>query len=294
MLDGGNIRYLLANGTGPVSDNFSRNFRHFLWIDTVIYMIDDLKTHRSGEFEWLWHPGGEWKKSGADVTITKDNSSVVLRPLYPRLLALSDFVHDYPDDLYWEEITAPTEDLQGTEKYYSFHLPGEFKQVKGLTAIILKDSVTQKELPMMERREGKDWIGLRITYKGKVTDLYINQLADGRLMHSNSWIEADGWSTDAYMFAVSYPEGMDSAETKEIFMGYGSSLRRGQTSYFSSLSKLFYIRKDTGKQVDIWMDGQPYMHARFRAKDCPRVLNVNEKHTLVNWKRDFIEIRAEK
>jgi hypothetical protein len=45
---------------------------------------------------------------------------------------------------------------------------------------------------------------------------------------------------------------------------------------------------------DIWMDGQPYMHARFRAKDCPRVLNVNEKHTLVNWKRDFIEIRAEK
>ena len=219
---------------------------------------------------------------------------MVVRPLYPRLLALSDFVHDYPDDLYWEEITAPTEDLQGTEKYYSFHLPGEFKQVKGVTAIILKDSVTQKELPMMERREGKDWIGLRITYKGKVTDLYINQLADGRLMHSNSWIEADGWSTDAYMFAVSYPEGMDSAETKEIFMGYGSALRRGQTSYFSSLSKLFYIRKDTGKQVDIWMDGQPYMHARFRAKDCPRVLNVNEKHTLVNWKRDFIEIRAEK
>ena len=257
-------------------------------------MIDDFKTHRSGEFEWLWHPGGEWKKSGTDVTITKDKSSVVVRPLYPRLLALSDFVHDYPDDLYWEEITAPTEDLQGTEKYYSFHLPGEFKQVKGLTAIILKDSVTQKELPVMERREGKDWIGLRITYKGKVTDLYINQLADGRLMHSNSWIEADGWSTDAYMFAVSYPESMDPAETKEVFMAYGSSLRRGQTSYFSSLSKLFYIRKDTGKQVDIWMDGQPYMHARFRTKDCPRVLNVNEKHTLVNWKRDFIEIRAEK
>lgn len=71
LLDGGNIRYLLANGTGPVSDNFSRNFRHFLWMDNVIYMIDDLKTHRSGEFEWLWHPGGEWKKSGTDVTITK-------------------------------------------------------------------------------------------------------------------------------------------------------------------------------------------------------------------------------
>lgn len=294
LLDGGNIRYLLANGTGPVSDNFSRNFRHFLWIDNVIYMIDDLKTHRSGEFEWLWHPGGEWKKSGADVTITKDNSSVVLRPLYPRLLALSDFVHDYPDDLYWEEITAPTEDLQGTEKYYSFHLPGEFKQVKGLTAIILKDSVTQKELPMMERREGKDWIGLRITYKGKVTDLYINQLADGRLMHSNSWIEADGWSTDAYMFAVSYPEGMDPAETKEIFMGYGSSLRRGQISYFSSLSKLFYIRKDTGKQVDIWMDGQPYMHACIQVAKRPKQFILNDKVISVNYKDNMAIVRLDR
>ncbi len=46
-------------------------------------------------------------------------------------------------------------------------------------------------------------IGLRIRHKGKVTDLYINQLADGRLMHSNSWIMPDGWMTDAYMFAVS-------------------------------------------------------------------------------------------
>ena len=32
----------------PYSDQFSRNFRHFLWIDDVIYMIDDLKTHDVG------------------------------------------------------------------------------------------------------------------------------------------------------------------------------------------------------------------------------------------------------
>ena len=50
----------------------------------------------------------------------------------------------------------------------------------------------EKELPEIEKREGKNWIGLRIRNKGKITDIYINQLADGRLMHSNSWIEADG------------------------------------------------------------------------------------------------------
>ena len=203
-------------------------------------------------------------------------------------------MHDYPDDLYWEEVTAPTEDLQGTEKYYSFHLPGEFKQVKGLTAIILKDSVTQKELPVMERREGKDWIGLRITYKGKVTDLYINQLADGRLMHSNSWIEADGWSTDAYMFAVSYPESMDPAETKEVFMAYGSSLRRGQTSYFSSLSKLFYIRKDTKDKINLWMDGQPYMHACIQVTKRPKQFILNDKVISVNYKDNMAIVRLDR
>ena len=89
--------------------------------------------------------------------------------------------------------------MKGEEEYYSFHLPGEHKRVKGLTAVILKDSPDDKDLPMMERTEGKDWIGLKVRRNGKVTDIYINQLADGRLMHNNSWITADGWTTDAYM-----------------------------------------------------------------------------------------------
>ena len=291
LLDGGNVKYVLANGTGPVSDHFSRNFRHFLWMDNVVYIIDDLKTHESGEFEWLWHPGGEWKKRGADVTITSGESSVVVRPLYPRLLALSDFVHDYPDDLYWEEITAPTEDLKATETYYSLHLPGKFNQIKGLTAVILKDSITQKDLPIMERREGKDWIGLRIVYKGKVTDLYINQLADGRLMHSNSWIEADGWTTDAYMFAVTYAEGTDPAETKDIFMAYGSALRRNDVSYFASMSKLFFIRKDTEKGLDLWINGQPFVNATFRVEKRPIHLSVNDKNMIVNYQKGNVKVK---
>lgn len=291
LLDGGNIKYVLANGTGPVSDHFSRNFRHFLWMDNVIYLIDDLKTHEYGEFEWLWHPGGEWKKRGADVTITNGEAAVVVRPLYPRLLALSDFVHDYPNDLYWEEISAPTEDLKGTETYYSLHLPGKFDRVKGVTAIILKDSVGQKELPVMEKREGKDWIGLRIAFQGKVTDLYINQLADGRLMHSNSWIEADGWNTDAYLFAVTYDEGEDPAKPKEVFVAYGSALRRNSDSYFSSLSKLFYIQKGDAKKLDLWISGQPLVNAYFRTGKRPVFLNVNGEKATVNYKEGLVKVK---
>ena len=81
LLDAGNIKYVLANGTGPYSDQFSRNFRHFLWIDNVIYIIDDLKTYETGHFEWLWHPGGITEKKGTDLNITNGNSSVIVRPL---------------------------------------------------------------------------------------------------------------------------------------------------------------------------------------------------------------------
>lgn len=290
LLDGGNIKYVLADGTGPMSQWMLRNFRHFLWIDNVVYVIDDLLSHEPGHFEWLWHPGGEAVKRGFDLEITNGESAALIRPLYPRPLAYSNFVHDYPEDLYWEVIEGPTENLQGTEEYWSFHLPGVTDRVKGVTAIILKDSVGQKELPQITRREGKDWIGLRVTDKGKVTDIYINQLADGRLMHLNSWIEADGWSTDAYMLAVSYPEGTDPDKSKEMFIGHGSALRRDGNTYFSSLAKLNVIAKDNGGKVDIQATGQPRMNFSYKAS--PSSLTVNGKPAALKKKGNLINIRT--
>lgn len=275
LMDNGQMKYVLANGTGPMADKFSRNFRHFLWMDKVIYVIDDIKAHHAGHFEWLWHYGGKAVKRGPDLTVTSDSASVVIRPLYPRLLALSDFVHDYPEDLYWEVKTGPTEDLKDKEEYYSFHLPGEHKRIKGMTAIILKDHPEDKDLPYMEKREGKDWIGLRVRRGGKVTDMYINQLADGRLMHNNSWIEADGWTTDAYMFTVAYDEGADPSTAGDIFVCYGSALRRGGVSYYSSLSKLFVMQHAEGKDLDVHVQGQPYVRAVFHAASRPSSLRVN-------------------
>lgn len=291
LMDADNVKYVMANGTGPYSDNFSRNFRHFLWIDNVIYIIDDLKTHDMGQFEWLWHPGGDAKKQGIDLNITNGNSSVVIRPLYPRMLAKSDFVHDYPDDLYWEIVETPSEDLKGKDSYYSFHLPAKTDRVKGLTAVIIKETPNEKELPRMERREGKDWIGLRIHNKGKVTDLYINQLADGRLMHSNSWIEADGWFTDAYMLAVTYDEGTEPATSKDLFVCHGSALRRGTDTYFSSLSKLFVIQKEDKKQMRLWIQGQPKVNASFRSIKRPAALEVNGKAMPVSYERSIIKVK---
>ena len=211
--------------------------------------------------------------------------------MYPRLFAQSDFVHDYPDDIYLEEKQGPTEDLKGTEKYYSFHLPQTTDMVKAVTAVILKDSPDDKNLPVIERRDGKDWIGLRIKQNGQTTDLYINQLADGRLMHSNSWIEADGWTTDAYMLAVTYKEGADAADAKDFFVCYGSAVRRGTTDYFSSLSKLFVIKNSTAGKDSFHIEGQSHVNATFRSIKKPATVNVNGTEMNVSYNKFGLNIK---
>lgn len=294
LLDGGSIKYVLCDGTGPMSDSFDRNFRSFLWIDDVIYIIDDIHSHEPGHYEWLWHPGGKAQKKGFELNVTEGNASVAVRPLYPRPLAYSNYVHDYPEDMYWEVREGPKEDLSGNEEYYAFHLPGDTDRVKAVTAVILKDTPDQKELPEMERRDGKDWIGLRVKSKGTVTDIYINQLADGRLMHLNSWIEADGWTTDAYMFAVSYKEGADPANPDRVFVGHGSSLRRGSDVYLSSLSKLNLIATPKNGILDLQAVGQPRMNFGFKS-DASRVsLNGRPVKTTRDGKLIRVKVKSEK
>lgn len=273
LLDGNNVKYVLADGTGPMSHLLDRNMRSFVWLDNTIFVIDDLHSHQPGQWEWLWHPGGETVKRGGDLVVTRDNSSVVIRPLYPQPLAPSNYVHDYPEMLYWEEIEAPHESLKSSEKYWSLHLPGTFDRIKGVTAIILKDSVNQKELPLITRREGKDWIGLHIENGDTITDLYINQLADGRLMHLNSWIDADGWTTDAYMLAISYSRNGNRLKPDRIFINHGSSLRRDNDVYFSSLSKLNAVYNPNHKKMILEVNGQPRINLSVKANANAVVVN---------------------
>lgn len=271
LISGDRLKYVLANATGPTSDNFARNFRHYLWVDDVILIIDDLKSHEYGEYEWLWHPGGESRKVGGSIEITKNKSSVVLTPLFPQPLAPSNFVHDYPQMMYWEEIEAMSEDLKTPEKYYSFKLPGKQNRMKGVTAITLKETPGQKELPRLETRSGEGWIGVRITSTdGKVTNVYINELADGRTMHLNSWINADGYDTDAYLLVV----GED-----KTFIGYGSSLRKEGKSIFSSLSKLNFLSENEGNNVKICIEGQPRINATYQPTTKIGKATINGKNT---------------
>lgn len=293
MMDAGNMKYLLANGTGPMADKLIRNFRHFLWLDKVVLVIDDLESYEQGSYEWLWHTNGKTWNNNGRLSVENGNAAVDILPLYPALMVPSGFVHDYPTYLYIKEHQGPIDHHQDqTETYYGLNLPQPAKKVKGLTAIILKDNPKDKDLPVFAKRQGDDWIGVRMTQGDQVTDVYLNQLADGTLMHSNSWIQADGWTTDAYILAVTYNKKDGAEKAKRIFVGYGSSLRRQNEVWYSSLSKLYYMQTEQQGKAQFLIDGAAHYDAIFKPLKKTSQVLVNGKLTSVE--KDKFGVRIQK
>lgn len=233
LVDDGEIRYVLADATGPNADRFSRYFRHFLWVGRVLLIIDDLATHRPGTFSWAWHPGLPTRRDGASLAIGTPKPLAWLTPLYPQPLAPTPFQQDYPTTLTADTISATGEDLKPAPPYWSLTLPGTYQRVKAVTAITLADD--SHERPTIRRFEGKDYIGVSITDGKRETRLYINQLADGRLMHLNSWIDTGEWQTDAYLLLT---QSDNNATQQPRFIAHGSIVRHnGQRPLFQSLAK---------------------------------------------------------
>ena len=97
--------------------------------------------------------------------------------------------------------------------------------------------------------------------------------------------------TDAYMFAVSYPEGTEAKNAKDFFIAYGSALRRGNETYFSSLAKLFVIQKAEDKKLDLWINGQPKINTTFRSTKKPVSVEVNDKKIPVVYQKSQIKVK---
>ena len=299
MMDGGGIKYVLANGVGPTAVNFTRNFRNFIWIGKVIIIIDDVRAHETGTFSWLLHPGGASKKVGGDISIVNNNSSVLVRPLFPETLVETGFDHDFPEKMKLEEIVAPkARDTQNpTEIHYSVAYPTEVKQTKFITAIILKDSLNDKNIPKIERLHNETMNGVRITQNGKVTELYLNLLADGHIMHLNSVNSFNGWETDAYLTGITYPENIRDVQPDQVtsyFMAYGSYLRKSGNTVFSSLSKLYMIAERKGDNLDMILQGQPLINASFYSGKKPSGFILNHKAAQAEYNNKKLTIKINK
>lgn len=223
------LAYILADATGPNADRFLRYFRHLLMIGRTLLVIDDLQTLQPATLTWIWHPMGETLRRGASLITEKGRAKATITPLFPEQFAPSAFQQDYPNTLIAEPHSDTGEDLRPAPPYYTLTMPYKTERAKGITAIQLSGAGPEPAPAKILRREGRDWIGVRITEAGHTTDVYVNQLADGRLMHQNSWIEADGLTTDAYMLVA--------VDGRPRLMVYGSVIRGGGKVLFSSLEK---------------------------------------------------------
>lgn len=238
-IDAGDLKYALADATGPVSQNFIRNYRTFLWIDDVILIIDDLKTHRCGKFEWLLHTDGETSRKGLDLTVKKGEASVAVRPLFPERFP-EGFPHDAPERVRLETRSGFRDHAEKTPvPYWAIIPPGEARVMKFIVAIILNP----ERPPKVERLETARAIGVRITNDKDVeTEVWLNLQADGRMRHRNSNNILGEWDTDAYLLAVTKRKG--EARPARIFVANGSWLRNENEVALDSLTKTFAIRED--------------------------------------------------
>ncbi|HWB92627.1 MAG TPA: heparinase II/III family protein [Puia sp.] len=304
LMDGGGIKYLLADAQGPTAHYFLRNFRSFLWIGNVILVIDDVKAFEPGKFEWLLHYSRLARQHGPDIEITDGDAGILVRPLFPETLPMG-YPHDFPEKMVLEtRLGYKDHDVKTRLPYYAISPPEPASRQKFINAIILLDTnnrpVTtftgssgangasaRSHLPEIQRLQGVDYIGVRIRQDGKVTDVYFNLLADGRLMHRNSNAVIDGWETDAYLLAVTYPENKGAGDASDYFIANGSYLRRQGASILQSLSKVFLIaeqenepdhRRGAGYPIAgtrLLLQGQPLIHAGLLLNHKPSTIMLN-------------------
>jgi len=265
LIDTVGLKYVFADATGPTSWRFSRNYRHFLWIGDAILIFDDVRSHEEGKLEWLLHYQDNVERQDREILISNGDAHAIVQPLFPEeiTVAKKKGLKDHDPD---------------TEVTYLAFSPKEItRQNKFITAILPCDSDGQEPAVQIERLEDNDAIGVRLKEAKSVTDIYLNLRADGRKMHRNSCNVIDGWETDAYMFAVTRPNGSRTDDPDSVvryFVACGSYLRKDGKVVLDSLSKVYAVFTP-GQRTEVHLQGQPLTTVRLRTATKPDMVVLN-------------------
>jgi len=274
LMNAAGIKYVLADATGPTSWKFSRNYRHFLWIDDVILIFDDIRTHDLGQLEWLLHFEGQAKENGGEIRLSNGSqAAAIVRPLFPKNMAVArkKGLKDHDPD---------------TQVDYLAFTPSEKRRdMKFITAILPLDKPADKPDINLELLEGDEMLGVRIERGDTVTDIFLNLRADGRRMHRNSNKTIHGWDTDAYLFGLTRPANSpdDPDSITRCFIACGSYLRKNDKIMIDSLSKVYSIFQTEGRAMNVTLQTQPIANCRIRARTKPKTAILNGRKSAVNW-----------
>jgi len=283
LMDLGGIKYVMADATGPTSWKFSRNYRHFVWVDDVILVFDDVRAHEEGQLEWLLHYEGEAVERESDIHLSNGESSrAIVRPLYPKGMKVTrkEGLKDHEPD---EKV-----------EYLALVPEGESREAKFITAIMPLAGSSKSSPAEVTLLEGDEMIGVRIRADGKVTEVFMNLRADGRRMHRNSNKVIYGWDTDAYIFATTRKEGAadDPDSVDRCLVVCGSYLRKNGKVMLDSLSKVYSVFDKSGDKLNVALQGQPIVNCSIRAAREPAGVNVNGEKREARWDSQSGTIRV--
>ncbi len=159
FVDEDGLRYVVADGTGPMGRYFRKHHRHFLWLDGFILIYDDVECYECGKVSFLLHA-------------KENNTFKMLSP------ATVEEREGYIDGEFKEKNCK--------YKVFNTHTDDD-GHAKFLGVILLDESKT------IEFTELKDaW---KIVFGDSV--VYVNRRADGKIVHRNCINIMDGYITDA-------------------------------------------------------------------------------------------------
>ncbi len=274
LLDLAGFKYVLADATGPTSWKFSRNYRHFMWIDGIILIVDDVRTHEKGKLEWLLHYAESIEKRGDDLLISNGPAGAIVRPLFPENMTVT------------EKKGLKDHDPDTEVGYLALSPQKPIREMKFVTAIMPIPQSGEESLPRLERLTAREAVGVRIHGKQTVTDVYLNLRADGRKMHRNSNNIIYGWDTDAYLFAITRPIGTDGSDPDaavRYFIACGSYLRKNGKVLLDSLSKVYTVFTPGESEMEVALQGQPVIRASLRTVARPHTIKLNGQATRATY-----------
>lgn len=106
----------------------------------------------------------------------------------------------------------------------------------------------------------------------------MNLKADGSIMHRNANLVHNDWETDAYLLAITFPEGADMKDpdaATRYFIADGSYLRWKDKVVLDSLSKVFMTATKQDSSLDVLLQGQPIINAFLHAPQQPAEVMLN-------------------
>ena len=221
-------QYLLADCTGPYQNIYQRFYRHCLFLDGVIVMIDDIQTLREETLTIQLHTAGDISllKNGFSLTCGKDVMRVYqfarngLRP------ALKEgHLHAIPESAEREEEAVP-------KKYVASDFETDDLRQKCVTCFLLPSATNPCQSVDIAYLDEAQQITLSYT-DGRKDYIWINEKADGRVMHRNGVMVFDRLRTDAFLTYAREKDG----HLLRFGMHNGSFLQWEDTMKLSSLLK---------------------------------------------------------